>query len=167
MTTTASEWVAKHSGGGRAYLTAALISKFKPAGTIAEEPYTEEVQFSGEEPKEIFRIPIDLDQGVEVTGKKGTSERTEFLWSPGSNAVGLLIEQLGENQAEWVKKHGHFEQKVIGNFAPWCFIPDSGKAPASKAAPKTKSPKSDFKCGMCSAHFPTAAELKDHINRAH
>ena len=173
----ASKFVKEHSGGGRFFLSAAMLGENEGlTGTIAEEPYAETVSFGNEPEKEIFRIPIDLDQEVTVKGKKGSTSRSDALWSPGSNAVGFLIEQLGEGPPvtkSWVGAKGHFEQRTVGSWAPWFFVPTSAQKsliskvpskPASRAAAKSSS---KFSCGMCTFKTDTISKLTEHIDSVH
>lgn len=179
----ATEYVKAHSGGGRFYLSAKMLVAGM-TGTIAESPYTEMAQFGNEPEKELFRLPVDLDRAVTVTGKRGNTSRTDALFSPGTNAVQLLLDDLGEDVSKWAGRRGHFEQRTIGSWAPWCFVPDkpgsltsNPKAPAAstatarkrstKTSKATSKPSFNFSCGMCPQTFSSITELQTHIGDVH
>lgn len=166
--TNAAEFVKKYSGGGRAFLSAKILAGNKGLqGKIAELPYAETVQFSGEEEKEIYRIPIDLDQPVEIKGTKGSSDRTDMLWSPGSNALGFLLDQLGQDEESWVGTKGQFEQRIIGSTAAWFFVPLTSKSSTTSRSKGSSTKSAKFSCGMCNATFTTLSDLQSHQSTKH
>lgn len=110
--------------------------------------------------KTVFRQPVEIKNGA-LDGV--------FLWTPGNNAIDILVKALGPDQNSWrYPVVGHFEtQNFAGRYAK-VFIPDSTTVPKGE-----KQTVGAFRCLTCFMEsgrvvtFDTAEELAAHTSTSH
>lgn len=146
-------------GGGGQYINAEDIET-GTKGRILGVPRVEKFDPNDPKSKDVVRVPM------EVEGVDGD------IWSPGKNAVRLLLEALGENEREWTfPVEGAFERRKVdtyyGKKSALMFVPSTTTSSKKGASKKEETRSSSFKCGMCPKSFPSAEKLTKHIQSVH